>query len=362
MTRKITVLSLLCILMLVFSVSMAATQDSEWTCPEGFEGQTLNFINWTTYIAEETIPNFEELCGVRVIQDFFGSSEELLALMRRGNPGYDLMVPSGATMYLMVEEELVQPIDFDNIPNIVNMSEDFIGRSYDPDGIYSVAYQWGTTAVGYNRARVGFEITSWMDVFTYDGPVAWLEDRQLMLGIALMVLGYDPNSDDEGEVAEARQFLIDHGDNVVAIAADNGQEMLLTGEVDIAIEYSGDIFQIIYECECDDFEYVIPVEGANVWVDVLAIPVGAPNKALAEVFIDYILDPHVNAEITNYIAYATPNQAAIDMGLIDEEMLEDPNVYPDDELMERLFFAIVDPVRERLHNAAWDEVTIFIGR
>src|SRR5690606_34974259 len=161
---------------------------------------------------------------------------------------------------------------------------------------------------------------------------------------------------------EAKRVLIERGLNVVYIDGDDGQVMLLRGEVDMVVECSGDVFQIMDECECDDFGYVIPEEGANFWVDSLAIPRGAQNAALAHVFIDYILDPHVGADISNYTAYGTPNRVALELGLIDEELASDPGIYPSPETLERLFFAAQDPVREALLNDLWDEVRIFVGR
>ena len=149
----------------------------------------------------------------------------------------------------------------------------------------------------------------------------------------------------------------------MTVAGDDGQVLLERGEVDITIEYNGDISQIIAECECDDYAYVIPSEAGNVWIDNMAIPVDAPNPELAMVFMDYILDAKVGAELSNYIAYASPNQAAIDSGFLDEEILNDPAIYPPKEQLENLF-AIVDvgAEAEELYNNAWDELLILLGQ
>ena len=211
-------------------------------------------------------------------------------------------------------------------------------------------------------SRTGEEITTWEQVFNYDGAVAWIDDSRFMFGLALVILGYDANSSSPDEIAEARDFLIANGGNVVAIAADDGQALLERGEVDIVIEYNGDIFQLIADCECEDFVYTLPEPTGQVWVDTLAIPAGAPNKALAEVFIDYVLDPQVGADISNYTAFASPNQAAIDAQLIDEEYLNDPSIYPDAELTATLFTTLALPDAEQLYNDAWDEVKILLGR
>ncbi len=332
-----------------------------WVCPEGFEGQTLSVYNWSTYIAEDTIPNFEEACGVTVEYDIYESNESMLARIREGNPGYDIIVPSDYTIAIMADEGLLEPLDLEQIPNFANLSDIFVGAPYDPENQWSVPYQWGTVGIGYNATEVGEEVTSWEQMLNYDGSVAWLEDPRSMIAIGLVMLGYDPNTTDLDEIDEATQYMIDHSSNVVAIAADDGQILLERGDVDMTVEYSGDIFQIMDECECDDYGYVIPSEGSVVWIDNLAIPVDAPNVELAHAFIDYILHPQVGADISNYTAYGSPNGAALEMGLIDEEYLNDPGIYPDEETSELLFYIEEDADTEEYYLDAWDEIVIFAG-
>ncbi len=349
-------------LLLGFGLAPALAQESGWTCPEGFEGQQLNVYNWTTYIAEDTIQNFEALCEVSVVYDTYPSADDMLARIRQGNPGYDIVVPDGVIMYLMVAENLLEPLDASRIPNLENLDSAFLDLDFDPGNQYSVPYQWGTIGIGYNTENVEGEVTSWDDLFTHEGPVAWLADIRAMMGVALVKLGYDPNTDNPDEIAEARDYLVEQGGNVVYIAQDDGQELLARGEADMVIEYSGDIFQIIDECECDTYAYVIPEEGTQFWVDSVAIPVGAQNPELAHVFIDYLLDPQVGADISNYTAYGSPNQAALEAGLIDEELLADPGIYPSDETLQSLFISVQDEALEQTYNDAWDELRILIGQ
>ncbi len=385
MIRKVVMV--LCLFALTLGLPAAAQEESStatgWTCPEGFEGQTLSFYNWTTYIAEDTVANFRRLCSgvsldtplddpsitVRVEEDFFGSNEDLVARLRQGNPGYDVTVPTGNFIPQMAREGQLEPLDLSKIPNFQNVSEFLQSPAYDPENQYSVPYQWGTIGVGYNKDAVGKEITSWEDVWNYEGNVAWLEDPRFMLGIALDLLGYDPNSTDANEIAEARDYLLDRGSNVRAIAVDDGQEKLLSGEVDIVIEYSGDIFQIIADCEAnpdqgcaDKFAFALPSEGTVRWVDNLTIAAGAPNPELAHAFIDYILDAQVGADISNFTAYASPNQAAIDAGLIDEELLSDPIIYPSEETSAILFDLIDVGDAAQLYNDAWTELRVLLGQ
>jgi spermidine/putrescine transport system substrate-binding protein len=368
MLRKI--LLMLCLSMLVLGIPVLA-QDTSWTCPPGFEGQTLTWFNWTTYEAENTRSNFTALCGLsNTAEEIMGSNEDLIAKLGQGNPGYDVVTPTGTFIPQMVRENMLIPLDMSKIPNFANVSEFLKNPSYDPDNQYTVPYQWGTIGIGYNREAVGGEITTWDDVWNYQGNVAWLEDPRAMMGIALDLLGLDPNSTNADEIGQARDYLIDRGSNVRSIAVDDGQEKLLSGEADIVVEYSGDIFQIISDCDANPdqncagkFAFVLPTEGSVLWVDNLAIPKDAPNPDLAMAFIDYILDPQVGADISNFTAYATPNQKSIDDKLIDEAMLTDPIIYPTEEVSQNLFTVVdVGDEAARLYNDAWTELKVLLGQ
>ncbi len=374
-------------MMIVLAVGLAALSAAAqenalvepWVCPEdvrALTNKTLNIFNWSTYIAEDTIPNFEAACGVRVTQDVFANNEELLARLRAGNPGFDIIVPTDYIISIMIAEDLLLPLDKDHIPNFANLNPVLLDRDFDPDNRYTVPYQWGTVGVGYDKRAVaqalGVDtITSWNQVFDYPRrTVAWVDDPRVILGFGLLLQGFDPNTTNPDEIQAAAQFLIDKGRSTVfRIAADDGQELLARGEADVVIENSGDIFQVALACQEDpncqaEYDYVIPAEGGNLWIDNLAIPAGAQNKRLAEAFIDYVLHPQVGADISNAIAYASPNQAAIDAGLIDEALLSSPIIYPDAALLAILFEVKSfpdDPDVEQYYNDAWDELRIRIG-
>jgi spermidine/putrescine transport system substrate-binding protein len=333
-----------------------------WTCPEAVRGGTLNVYNWSTYVAPDTISNFEVLCEATVVYDIYDGNESLLARLRSGNPGYDIAVPTDYAVAIMITEGLVEPLDMANIPNFANVSANLKNPPSDPESAYSVPYQWGTIGIGYNTTTVTEVPDSWDDMFNFEGNVAWLEDTRGVIGIALIMLGLDPNTTDPAEIEQARDYLAARGTNVRYIAGDDGQALLERGEVDMTIEYNGDIFQLIDSCECDTYAYVVPNEGSQIWVDNLVIPVDAPNKPLAEAFIDYILSPQVGADLSNFTAYASPNQASIDQQLIDAEYLNNPAIYPPAETLSNLFF-----IREvpndvaSLYNDAWDQIKILIG-
>jgi len=340
----------------------ALAQTDFWTCPSQYAGQSLHVYNWTTYIAEDTISNFERLCDVHVQYDTYASDTDMIAELEQGNPGYDIVVPTDVNVSTMVSEGLLDTLDLANIPNFANVSDQFKNPLYDANNVHTVPYQWGTIGVGYNRTKVGKDITSWNDVFNYTGTVAWIDYPRQMLGIVLKLLGDDPNTSDRDQIKAASQFLIDHSKNLYAIAPDTGQDMLAAGQADIVIEYSGDIFQVISDCKCSDFAYVIPDEGSVLWVDNLAIPKGAPNKALAEVFIDYILNAQVGADVSNFTAYATPNGAAITDGLVEAQYLDNPAIYPSTDVQARLFSNKADPTLDQLYTDAWNTIKAAVGK
>lgn len=337
------------------SIAVARQSTTTWACPADFSGQELNVWNWATYIAENTISDFEDACDVTVNYDLFSTNEEVIAALQQGNSGYDIVVPSDYAVGLLIGYGLLQPLNHAAIPNMVNIASTLENPPFDPGNAYSVPYQWGTIGVGNNVTRTG-EISSWQQVFDYAGPVAWLNDQRIMMDVALKMAGFEPNSANPDEIAAARDFLIEHSDNVLAIADDDGQALLTAGYVDIAIEYSGDIFQIIFECECEDFLYTIPQEGGLLWTDNMVIPAGAPNPELAHAFIDYILDPRVGAEISNTTAFATPNEAAMERGFIQPSLLVNTTIYPPATMRERLFQSNSTPETHAMYAEAWEAV------
>ncbi len=353
---------------LAFGIAPVAAQTTHtpsglWICPQQYQGQTLNVYNWTTYIAEDTISNFERMCGVTVNYNTYASDTDMVDELRAGDTGqYDVVVPTDPTVAVMIGENLLAPINLNNIPNFANITTRFKNPPYDPDNTYTVPYQWGTIGLGYNHDTVGKDLTSWNDMLTSDKKVAWLDEPRPMLGLALKMLGDDPNTSDTTQIEAAGQYLIDHSKNVTAIAPDNGQDLLAAGQADIVVEYSGDIFQVINDCACNKFRYDIPSEGSVIWVDNLAMPRNAKNKALAQVFMDYILTAQPGADISNFTSYATPNQAAIDEGLIDSTSLHNPAIYPDEALQSKLFFVQSSTDLEQKYATVWDKVKKAVGK
>lgn len=339
----------------------AASAESAWVCPGDFSGQSLAVYNWADYIGETTVADFERLCNITVNYEFFENNEQVISRLRQGNPGFDVIFGNTYAIEIMIREELLAPIDRSKIPNFGNVATRWLNMPHDPENTYSVPYLWGSMGVAYDTTKITEPIDSWQDVFAHDGPVAWLEDQRAMLGVALHILGYDNSTTNVDEINEAKQFLIDNSDNVKIIAADDGQALLERGEVDIAIEYNGDIYQLGVTCECDRYMYVIPQEGSVADMAAAMIPQDAPNAELAHVFIDYLLDPVVSAGIVNYVAYGTTNEAAIASGIIPQAMLDNPAVFATDAVLATMFFTEDVGAAEQAYNDAWDELKISIG-
>ena len=317
--------------------------------------RVLNIYNWDTYIDPDIITSFEEEYDVTVNYETFDSNEELLDVMSNNDTNYDIIVPTDYMVSVLIRRQMLHPLTKDNIPNLSNISEDFLNLSYDPGGRYCAPYQWGTMGIGYNIAVIGQELTSWQDILNpdYQGRVSLLDDGRSVLGAFLLHLGYSPNTTNERQIDEARQLLLDNIDQFAAFAPDTGQDLLNNGDVDIAFEWSGDLFQIMEDNP--DIRYVVPEEGTIVWTDNMCIPANAPHPELAETFINYILDPEVGAQLSDYIRYATPNEASL--ALIDEDDRNNPSLYPPDEVRRRLFFtADLGPEMNEYYDQVWSEV------
>lgn len=277
------------------------------------EEKKLNFYNWDTYIGETTLADFKAASGIDVKMDLFGDNTELFAKMREGNPGYDVIVPTDEYVDRMRQAGLLQSLDHSAIPNFArNVDKNFQDAAFDPGRRFSMPYMWGTMGIGYRKSKIK-RPTSWSAVWgaesaQYAGRIAWISEPSSMIGMALKSLGYSFNSTDGGEIKQAADMLIRHKGNVKAIAEDNGQDLLASGEVDIVVEWSGDIAQL--RSEDDDIDYVIPSEGSYYWQDCLCIPTGAPHPQNAHAFMNFLLDAEVGRDLAEYIEYATPNAAA----------------------------------------------------
>ncbi len=317
------------------------------------------FYNWSEYIDPEIYALFEQETGIKVVEDNFSSNEELLAKLQGGATGYALIVPSDYTVKVMIEQNMLAPLNHDNIPNLKNLEERFRNLYYDPGNKYCVPYQWGTTGIGYLADQVE-KPESWSVLFDPDPNAPWfgrmtmLDDAREAFAAALVYLGYDINTTDEKQLEEAKEALIRAKAALSGYDSDTYEDLLASGENLMAHGWSGDFLQAQEANE--NIAYTIPKEGGVIWVDNVCIPATATpeQKLAAEMFLDFILRPDIGAMISEYNWYATPNKAA--EANLDEEFLNDPTVYPPPEVLDKLQF--IKPVgeAESLYQRMWDEV------
>ncbi|SDU32027.1 polyamine ABC transporter substrate-binding protein [Halopseudomonas salegens] len=334
----------------------------------------LKIFNWSDYIAEDTIANFEEETGIKVTYDVYDSNEMLEARLLTGRSGFDIVVPSNNFLTRQIGAGVYQKLDHSKLPNMKNLDPALLDdlESVDAGNAHSVPYLWGTNGIGYNVDKVtailgdDAPVDSWDLVFKpeivsqlADCGVTMLDSGDEMLPVALNYLGLDPNSTDSEDIAKATEVLMDVRPHITYFHSSRYISDLANGEICVAVGYSGDIFQAADradEAENDvNIGYIIPKEGTTLWFDMLAIPADAPNPENAHTFINYILRPEVIVPITEYVVYANPNKASNE--LLDPEILANEEVYPTDEVMEKLFVVVPRPqATQREVTRSWNRV------
>ncbi|RDL45037.1 spermidine/putrescine ABC transporter substrate-binding protein PotF [Marinomonas piezotolerans] len=339
--------------------------------------QTLKFYNWSDYIAEDTIPNYEAQTGTEVIEDVFDSNEVLEAKLLAGHSGYDLVVPTASFMGRQIQAGVFDTLDKSKLPNLRHIDPELLSflEAVDPGNQYGVPYLWGTTGIGYNVDKVkevlgdDAPVNSWDLVFKPENMeklqacgVMFLDSPDELYPLVLNYLGKDPNSRNPSDYAldsEAVEVLKSVRPYVNQFHSSQYISALANGDACVAIGWSGDVIQAQDRAiEADNginIEYSIPKEGTQVWFDMLAIPKDAQNKDTAHDFINYLLQPEVIADISNYVAYANPNLDAMD--LQDEEVRTNEGIYPPAEVKAKMFAQKVRGMRiERLMVRLWSDV------
>jgi spermidine/putrescine transport system substrate-binding protein len=275
------------------------------------EEAKLNFYNWDTYIGETTLPDFQKATGIEVKMDLFANNDELFAKLRGTNPGYDVIMPSNDFVERMVKADLLDVLDRSLIPNAKNVSPEFMDVAYDVGRKYSLPYTWLALGIGYRKSKVKSVPDSWKwlyDSDVYKGRISLLKEAADLFRLGGKYLGHSVNGLTPEIIKQVEAMLIKQKPYVKAFHEDNGQDLLASGEVDLVLEYNGDIAQIM--AEDDDIGFVIPKEGSQLNSDNMAIPKGAPHPKNAHAFMNFMLDGKNGAEIYKAIQYPTPNAAA----------------------------------------------------
>jgi spermidine/putrescine transport system substrate-binding protein len=305
----------------------------------------LYLFNWTEYMDPEIIEAFEDEYDVEVVQNYFNSLPEMFSKLNSGGVSqYDIVVPSNYYIPRLIETGLVQKLDKSKLDNLDNVKEQFEDPDYDPGAEYSAPYQWGTTGIVYNTETFPDAPKSWSLVFdpevNPDHPFALMGDGQVSMGGACAYLGHGYDCTDMDGWREAAQLLIDTKgrDNFSGFTDGTpALQELARGVTHVGLSYNGDYLYFKDEDPetFETLEFMIPDEGAEMWVDAMMIPAEAPNADLAHKFIDFILDAEVGAQLSNYNYYASPNDAA-EPHL--DAVLTEPPVTPSEDDMERLRF------------------------
>ena len=342
--------------------------------PAHAQQRIVNVYNWSDYIEPSLLDNFTEQTGIKVRYDTFDSNDTLETKLLAGKSGYDVVVPTGFFLERQIKAGVFQKLDKSKLPNLVNIWPEIAQRlaAYDPGNLYAVNYMWGTTGIGYNVAKArealggDGKIDSWEVVFKpellakFRGcGVYLLDSADDIMPAALQYLGFDPNSHKEAELQKAADLLVKVRSSVRKFHSSEYLDALATGEACFAVGFSGDVKQAQKRAaeakNGVEIAYAIPKEGAQLWFDNLAIPRDAKHVAEAHAFIDFLQRPGVAAKNSDFISYANGNLAS--QKFIDKAVLEDPNIYPDEATMSRLYtIKAYDAATQRLLNRQWTRI------
>lgn len=301
---------------------------------EGSEPNKLAFYNWDDYIGETTLEDFKTASGVEVEMTLFANNDELFAKFRAGNPGYDIIMPSNEYVTRMAEAGLLMPLDHAKIPNMKNIAPEFRDPDYDKGRKYSMPYTWLVLGIGYRKSKIknGQIPNSWKYLFDsadYSGKIALLGESADVFRLVFKYMGKSVNDYTPELLQKAQEMLIKQKAHVKKFHDDDGQDLLMSSEVDVVLEYNGDIAQS--KVEDDDIDFVVPIEGSLLNSDCMCIPKGAKSPNNAHAFINFILDGQNGADISKTILYPTPNEAA--KALMDDTYRKNPIIFPPADAM-----------------------------
>ena len=321
-------------------------------------GEQVVIYNWGEYIDPEVLDIFEEETGISVVYEEFETNESMYQKVQAGAVAYDLVCPSDYMIQRMIENNLLDEIDFNNIPNLKNIGTQYMeqSRAFDPENKYSVPYCWGTVGILYNKTMVYEPIDSWSVLWDekYTDQILMQNSVRDALGIALKYCGYSLNSKDLDELHEAQQLLLEQKPLVQAYVVDQVRDKMISNEAAIGVIYSGEA--IYTQSENPDLEYVVPKEGSNVWIDSWVIPKNAKNKENAESFINFLCRPDIAKMNFDYITYSTPNTAARE--LIEDDAIRNSTIaFPGNEVLNRCeTYQYLGTKVDEIYNKLWREI------
>ena len=334
---------------------------------------TVHIYNWSDYIGQSTLADFEKATGIKPVYDVFDSNETLEGKLLAGHTGYDVVVPSNHFLGKQIKAGAFQKLDKAQLSNYSNLDPVLLKRleKNDPGNQYAVPYLWGTNGIGYNvekvKAALGVDkIDSWAMLFEPENikklsscGVAFLDSADEMLPAVLNYMGLSPNSQNPEDYKKAEAKLLAVRPYVTYFNSSKYISDLANGEICVAAGFSGDVFQAKARAaeagKGVEIAYAIPKEGGNLWFDMLAIPRDAGNVKEAHAFINYLLKPEVIAQVSDAVGYANPNPKAGE--LMDQAVRTDEAVYPAQAIVDKLYVnSELPPKIQRLMTRSWTKV------
>ena len=333
----------------------------------------VNIYNWSDYIAEDTLAEFQQASGIKPVYDVFDSNETLEGKLLAGNSGYDVVVPSNHFLSRQIKAGVFQKLDKSRLPHWNNLDPQLLERlqANDPGNQYAVPYLWGTNGIGYNVAKIrevlGIErIESWDVLFEPENlaklkacGVSFMDSADELYPAMLNYMGLAPDSTRIKDYKDAERKLQALRPHITYFHSSRYISDLANGNICIAFGYSGDVFQAISRAEEAgngiELAYVVPREGGNLWFDMLSIPADAKNVEQAHAFIDYLLQPQVIAAVSEYVGYANANTQAD--ALMDEQVRQNPSIYPSAAVQQRLYVSSeLPPEVMRWITRSWNKL------
>ncbi|MFA5658001.1 MAG: spermidine/putrescine ABC transporter substrate-binding protein [Oscillospiraceae bacterium] len=367
---------LVCCVILVFSLFTACKESEEYNAVTTLEnisdydysrlkGEniTLNVANWGEYMSvndDEVLDvnkAFEELTGIEVNYKTVPTNEELYAKLQ-GGADYDVIIPSDYMISRLAKENMLQKLDYDNIPNFQYINSRFVNPDYDSANEYSVPYMWGLVCIVYNTSMIEEEIDSWDALWDekYKDKILMPNNPRDAFGIALLKNGYSLNTENADELNKALESLKEQKPLLQAYVMDEIYEKMEGGSAAIGSYYVGDVIVMCEENE--DLAYVLPKEGTNSFVDAMCIPTAAKNKEAAEMYINFLCETEIALANCEYIGYSTPHTEAYE--LLDEETKNNHAQYPDAEYLDNKTegFQNLSDETNKLYDSLWNELKI----
>ena len=317
---------------LILVLTMAVGLFTLTGCAKKYDGE-INVYNFGEYIDEETYRDFEKEYKIKVNYTTYETCESLYSVMKTGGADYDVIITSDYMIARMASEGMLAELDFSNIPNMSLIDDKYKNLPYDPDGLYSVPYMWGTVGIIYNGAEISEEITSWDTLFDdkYEGEILMFDSSRDAFGVALKALGYSLNTTDETEIKNAYELLQRQRPLIQGYFQDQMYDKLEGGEALIGTYYAGD-----YICMLEnnpDLLFVFPEEGTNWYVDAMVVPAGSENKEAAEKFINYMCETDVTLLNMDATGYASPNPEACEIYAEDLDDYLQGIMFPGDDVL-----------------------------